>query len=80
MDQPPRIGRYSLVRRVGAGGFATVWLARDEQLDAEVAIKILSENWIEDDDVRRRFLAHFDDAELDALAEAWERVRPGATD
>ena len=57
MDQPPRIGRYSLVRRVGAGGFATVWLARDEQLDAEVAIKILSDNWIEDDDVRRRFLA-----------------------
>ena len=30
--------------------------------------------------VRRRFLTHFDDAELDALAEAWERVRPGATD
>lgn len=57
MDQPPRIGRYSLVRRVGAGGFATVWLARDEQLDAEVAVKILSENWVEDEDVRRRFLA-----------------------
>ena len=57
MDQPPRIGRYSLVRRVGAGGFATVWLARDEQLDAEVAVKILSENWIEDNDVRSRFLA-----------------------
>jgi hypothetical protein len=30
--------------------------------------------------VRHRFLAHFDDAELDALADAWERVRPGATD
>jgi DNA-binding MarR family transcriptional regulator len=29
--------------------------------------------------VRRRFLSHFDDAELDALADAWERVRPGAT-
>ncbi|HEY3562634.1 MAG TPA: serine/threonine-protein kinase [Kribbella sp.] len=57
MDQPSRIGRYSLVRRVGAGGFATVWLARDEQLDAEVAVKILSENWVEDEDVRRRFLA-----------------------
>ncbi|MEU4193120.1 serine/threonine-protein kinase [Kribbella sp. NPDC026611] len=57
MDQPPRIGRYSLVRRVGAGGFATVWLARDEQLDAEVAVKILSDNWVEDEDVRRRFLA-----------------------
>ncbi|MEI8408073.1 MULTISPECIES: serine/threonine-protein kinase [unclassified Kribbella] len=57
MDQPERIGRYALVRRVGAGGFATVWLARDEQLDAEVAVKILSDNWIEDEDVRRRFLA-----------------------
>ncbi|HWD79839.1 MAG TPA: serine/threonine-protein kinase [Kribbella sp.] len=57
MDQPSRIGRYSLVRRVGAGGFATVWLARDDQLDAEVAVKILSENWVEDEDVRRRFLA-----------------------
>src|SRR5918999_1285724 len=51
MDQPERIGRYALVRRVGAGGFATVWLARDEQLDAEVAVKILSDNWIEDEDV-----------------------------
>jgi len=57
MDQPPRIGRYSLVRRVGAGAFATVWLARDEQLDADVAVKILSDNWIDEDDVRRRFLA-----------------------
>ncbi|NEA35549.1 serine/threonine-protein kinase [Streptomyces sp. SID13031] len=57
MDQPQRIGRYSLVRRVGAGGFATVWLARDEELDADVAVKILSDNWIDEDDVRRRFLA-----------------------
>jgi eukaryotic-like serine/threonine-protein kinase len=57
MDQPPRIGRYSLVRRVGAGGFATVWLAYDEQLDADVAVKILSDNWIDEDDVRQRFLA-----------------------
>jgi DNA-binding MarR family transcriptional regulator len=29
--------------------------------------------------VRQRFLSHFDDAELDALADAWERVLPGAT-
>src|SRR5262245_51950849 len=30
--------------------------------------------------VRARFLAHFDDAELDELAAAWERVQPGITD
>ena len=30
--------------------------------------------------VRQRFLARFDDDELDVLADAWERVRPGATD
>jgi serine/threonine protein kinase len=33
-----------------------VWLAHDEQLDAEVAIKVLAENWAHDDAVRRRFL------------------------
>ena len=30
--------------------------------------------------VRRRFLAHFDERELRGLADAWERVRPGAVD
>jgi DNA-binding MarR family transcriptional regulator len=29
--------------------------------------------------VRRWFLSHFDGAELDAFADAWERIRPGAT-
>ena len=29
--------------------------------------------------VRSRFLSHFVDDELDALAEAWERIRPGVT-
>jgi eukaryotic-like serine/threonine-protein kinase len=43
-------------RRLGSGGFATVWLAHDEQLDAEVAIKVLADNWGHDDTVRRRFL------------------------
>ncbi|WP_237706652.1 serine/threonine-protein kinase [Kribbella flavida] len=43
-------------RRLGSGGFATVWLAHDEQLDAEVAIKVLAENWAHDDSVRQRFL------------------------
>jgi len=30
--------------------------------------------------VRERFLRHFSDAELETLAEAWNRVHPGAAD
>jgi serine/threonine protein kinase len=56
MGVPTRLGRYVVRRRLGAGGFATVWLARDEQLDADVAIKVLADNWGHDDSVRQRFL------------------------
>ena len=53
---PSRIGRYAVRRRIGSGGFATVWLAYDEQLDSPVAVKVLAENWTEDLHVRQRFL------------------------
>lgn len=50
------IGRYRLVRVLGSGAFATVWLARDDDLDVDVAIKVLAENWSADAGVRERFL------------------------
>lgn len=53
---PSHLGRYPVRRRLGAGAFATVWLAYDEQLDSPVAIKVLAENWTEDHHVRQRFL------------------------
>jgi len=53
---PSRIGRYAVRQRIGSGGFATVWLAHDEHLDSPVAIKVLADNWSEDEQIRRRFL------------------------
>lgn len=53
---PERFGRYRVVRRIGSGAFASVWLARDEVLDGEVAVKVLADNWAGRVDVRERFL------------------------
>jgi eukaryotic-like serine/threonine-protein kinase len=51
------IGRYRLIRRLGAGSFATVWLGHDDDLDVPVAVKVLADNWANNSDARNRFLA-----------------------
>jgi serine/threonine protein kinase len=56
MERAMRIGKYLTRRTLGAGSFATVWLAYDEMLDAEVAVKVLADNWARNPDVRRRFI------------------------
>jgi serine/threonine protein kinase len=39
----PRIGRFALLRELGRGAQATVWLAHDDRLDREVALKLLED-------------------------------------
>ena len=47
--------RYRLERRIASGGMATVWLARDEELERRVAIKVLSDVLAEDPAYTERF-------------------------
>jgi hypothetical protein len=50
------VGRYEILRRVGEGGMATVYLARQTDLDRDVALKELNVVDGADPRVARRFL------------------------
>jgi len=49
-------GRYRIERTLGHGGMASVYLARDSELDRPVALKILAPHLTGDEQFRRRFL------------------------
>jgi serine/threonine protein kinase len=53
---PTRLGRLRQVERLGVGGFASVWLYRDDELQSDVAVKALADNWAQRLDIRDRFL------------------------
>jgi serine/threonine protein kinase len=48
-------GRYRVLERVGAGGMATVYRARDERLARDVAVKVMRERLARDPQLVRRF-------------------------
>ena len=50
-----KLGRYSIIEALGAGGMGFVFRARDERLERTVAIKILAPGLLRGEDARRRF-------------------------
>ena len=49
LDAGLLLGRYRMGERIGAGGFGTVYRARDERLQREVAVKVLPRGAESDD-------------------------------
>jgi serine/threonine-protein kinase len=47
--------RYEIIEKIGTGGMAVVYKARCHRLNRFVAVKILKDEFAEDDEFRRRF-------------------------
>jgi serine/threonine protein kinase len=55
MSEEVIAGRYELLELVGRGGMSSVWKAQDRLLDRTVAIKVLHEQFTQDDEYVERF-------------------------
>lgn len=48
-------GRYELLKRVGSGGMADVYMAKDHKLNRNVAVKVLKSEYVEDEKFLKKF-------------------------
>ena len=57
LEAGKRFGYYEIINQIGVGGMGEVYLARDKKLDRKVAIKILNEEFNQDESHLQRFVS-----------------------
>ncbi len=56
LEKGQMLGRYEIIKQIGAGGMGEVYLAKDQKLDRQVAVKILNEKLGKDESNLNRFV------------------------
>lgn len=48
-------GRYEILKRIGVGGMADVYMAKDHKLNRKVAVKVLKKEYVDDEKFIKKF-------------------------